>query len=426
MTSYSRQILPLENPVMEYAWGSKTFIPGLLGRPVPAPAPAAELWMGAHPRAPSRVTIRGGETPLDRLIADDPGGTLGPRAAEEFGGKLPFLLKVLAVERPLSIQAHPDRFQAREGYRRENAAGMPVDGPFRNYRDPQPKPELLCALTPFRALCGFREPEEIAAGLKALRLGELLPAAAGFISFPGEESLRRLFGELLALAGPERTALLDRLAGPAGESPGASFLPPGSGALIASLREIHPGDPGVLSPLFLNLVRLEPEESIYLAPGVLHAYLKGAGVEIMAGSDNVLRGGLTVKHIDGEELGRILSCRCGPVRAGPARGGGVERVYPSPAEEFQLSRLLPAEGEPFHSGRRQGPEIVFCYRGRTLVEGGDGPPVELERGDSLFIPFGAGEYAVRGEAVLYRAALPPRGPNSPGNAGASPEEERRK
>ena len=407
---------------MEYAWGSKSFIPELLGQPAPAAAPAAELWMGAHPRAPSRVEIGGRRIPLDSLIADDPPGTLGPRAAKEFRGKLPFLLKVLAVERPLSIQAHPDRIQARDGYRRENAAGIPAEGPFRNYRDPQPKPELICALTPFQALCGFRKPEEIAAALSALKLGNLLPAAGEFLSSPGEDRLRRLFSELLALDGPAKQALLERLDGAGGEIPESPSLPPEVRGLIEDLRTIYPDDIGVFGPLFLNSIRLEPEESIYLAPGVLHAYLRGAGVEIMAGSDNVLRGGLTVKHIDGEELGRILSCRCGPVRAGRAAKEGVECVYPSPAAEFQLSRLLPADGEPFRSGRRRGPEIVFCYRGRTLVEGGDGPPVELGRGHSVFIPFQAGEYTIRGEAVLYRAALPPRGsiteePAGPGEGG---------
>ncbi len=409
MTSYSRQILPLENPVMEYAWGSKSFIPELLGQPAPAAAPAAELWMGAHPRAPSRVKIRGRRIPLNRLIGDDPAGTLGPRAAEEFRGKLPFLLKVLAVERPLSIQAHPDRTQARNGYRRENAAGIPADGPGRNYPDPQPKPELICALTPFAALCGFRDLGEIAGAVSDLGLGSLLPQAALFVQEPGEDRLRHLFGGLLTLADPEKKAIFGRLGGPDGARPESPFLSPETRALIASLRELYPDDVGVLSPLFLNFIRLAPEESLYLGPGVLHAYLRGDGVEIMAGSDNVLRGGLTGKHIDGEELGRILSCRCGPVRTERAGGEGVERVYPSPAEEFQLSRLLPATERLFRSGRRRGPEIIFCYRGRARVEGRNGSPAELGRGHSVFIPFKAGEYTIRGKAVLYRAALPPGG-----------------
>lgn len=394
---------------MEYAWGSSTFIPGLLGRPSPSRKPAAELWMGAHPRGPSRVEMAGSSIPLDRLIRKDPEGTLGPAAREKFGDRLPFLLKILAVERPLSIQAHPDRDQARRGFRRENAAGVPIGDPGRNYRDESAKPELLCALTPFEALCGFRDREEIAAAVSDLDLGSFLPEAERFRETPDGENLRRLFGALLALPAAEKKTLLARLGELADGARKIRPLPAEVKRWFAGLRKLYPGDIGMIAPLFLNLVRLEPEEALYLAPGELHAYLNGAGVEIMASSDNVLRGGLTAKHIDGPELAGILSCRCGPAqsfRADP--GAGVESFYPSPAEEFRLSRLQPVSSAPFRSERRQGPEIVFCYRGRARVDGESGSAGDLARGDSVFIPFGAGEYTIRGEAVLYRATLPSR------------------
>ncbi len=410
MSGYPHQILRLENPVMEYAWGSETFIPELLGGPAPAGRPAAELWMGAHPRAPSRVKIDGRPIPLDRLIGEDPEGTLGPRTAGRFQGKLPFLFKILAVERPLSIQAHPDREQARAGFLRENAAGTPIDAPDRNYRDPQPKPELLCALTPFEALCGFREPGEIAAAVSELELELILPEAGDFCRSPDRERLRRLFRALLTLPAPEKNSLLGRIGELAGEKREVTSVSPRVRDLAARLGKLYPGDLGVLGPIFLNLVQLEPEEAVYLAPGVLHAYLRGAGVELMAGSDNVLRGGLTAKHIDGAELANILSCRCGPAAVGRAEpGDGVEFIYRSPAAEYQLSRILPTPPSPFRSGHRRGPEIVFCYRGRARAAGQRGPAVELVRGDSVFIPFGAGMYSLRGEAVLYRASLPESG-----------------
>lgn len=392
---------------MEYAWGSKTFLPELLGLPVPATAPAAELWMGAHPRAPSRVKIAGSFVPLDLFIRQDPEGSLGPRTAERFRGKLPFLLKILAVDRPLSIQAHPDGDQAREGYRRENAAGIPLDDPSRNYRDPKPKPELLCALTQFEALCGFRGPDEIAAAASDLGLDSLLPEAGRFLEDPDEEKLRLLFQALLTIPAAEKKNLLGFIPDLVDGKKTARSIPAGILSRIALLAGLYPNDIGVLAPLFLNFVRLEPEEAIYLAPGVLHAYLKGAGVELMAGSDNVLRGGLTAKHIDGAELARILTCRCGPVTACQAEStDGVEFVYRTPAEEYRLSRLLPTPDGPFQSGGRRGPEIVFCHRGRARAEAETGAGSDLARGDSVFIPFGAGDYTIRGEAVLFRAAIP--------------------
>jgi len=399
---------------MDYAWGSTTFIPELLGRPCPSPKPAAELWMGAHPRGPSLVEIGGGTVPLDRLIREDPIGILGERAVEKFGERLPFLLKILAVDQPLSIQAHPDRDQARRGFRRENAAGIPVGDPGRNYRDESAKPELLCALTPFEALCGFRDPADIVVAFAELGLDALLPEAVLFRDNPGRENLRSLFRALLSLPEAEKRTVLERIGELVEEEKQCGRLPAPVRSWLARLRRLYPGDIGVSAPLFLNFVRLEPEEALFLAAGELHAYLNGAGVEIMASSDNVLRGGLTVKHIDGAELADILSCRCGPasaVRAEPGRGG--EFVYPCPAQEFQLSRLLPVSSAPFRSGRRAGAEIVFCHRGRARALGRAQPAVDLGRGDSIFIPFGAGEYSIRGEAVLYRAALPSPGPTKP-------------
>lgn len=407
MSAHFHRILRLRNPVMEYAWGSKSFIPELLGLSSPANSPAAELWMGDHPRAPSRAEIAGRLVPLDRLIRKNPEEILGPRAAKRFGARLPFLLKILAVEQPLSIQAHPDREQARRGYREENLAKIPIGCPTRNYRDPEHKPELLTALTPFEALCGFRETDQIASALSDLNLSLFLPEVARFLKSSDENHLRELFRALLTVSTSEKEVLLGRIGELADGNIEAPSIPDEIRNLIVRLRGLYPDDLGVLGPLFLNFLRLDPEEAIYLAPGVLHAYLRGAGVEIMAGSDNVLRGGLTVKHIDGGELANILSCRCGPVavRRGK-REGEVEFIYRSPAEEYQLSRLNPTGENPFRSGIRNGPEIVLCYQGQVQAKGKFGPTLDLIRGDSVFIPFEVGKYSLEGNAILYRAALP--------------------
>ena len=407
MCVHFRQILRLQNSVMEYAWGSKSFIPELLRLPSPAHSPAAELWMGDHPRAPSRAEIAGRLVPLDRLIQENPEGILGPRATRRFGPRLPFLLKVLSVEQPLSIQAHPDREQARRGYRKENSAEIPIECPSRNYRDPEHKPELLTALTPFEALCGFREPNQIAQALSDLNLSSFLSEAARFLKFPDEDHLRELFRALLTISTTGKKVLLEQIGRLTDGEAEAPSIPDEIRKLIARLRGLYPDDLGVLGPLFLNFLQLKPEEAIYLAPGVLHAYLQGAGVEIMAGSDNVLRGGLTVKHIDGGELANILNCRCGPIAVNQAKmGGGVEFIYQSPAEEYQLSRLNPTDTKPFRSGDRNGPEIILCYQGQVQAQGKFGPTLNLTRGDSVFIPFEVGKYSLEGHAVLYRAGLP--------------------
>jgi mannose-6-phosphate isomerase len=280
-------VLALDGVIRDYAWGSPTAIPQLLGLD-PDGRPAAELWFGDHPGDPSVVPALG--TTLDAVIAADPNAALGRDAIERFGPRLPFLLKVLAAEQALSIQVHPDLEQARAGFAAEDAAGIPHDAPERNYRDPNHKPELICALTPFDALCGFRPVVRTLDLLDALDIAEL-----GFLAelLRGPDALRAAFTALLTHADPGRlvSALTARL-----DAKDARL----AGVRMAAVS--FPGDVGIVLALLLNHVRLRPGEAIFLGAGNVHAYLRGTGVEIMASSDNVLRCGLTPKHIDVAEL----------------------------------------------------------------------------------------------------------------------------
>lgn len=392
----------LENSIQPYAWGSRTAIAELRGEPVPSPGPQAELWMGAHPLAPSRVLRPGGPASLAEVVARAPEVELGARALAEHGPHLPFLLKVLAAEQPLSLQAHPDERQAREGFDREEAAGLPRDAPRRNYRDPYPKPEILCALTPFEALCGFRPAAEVVALLDALgtpalgRVRELLSAR------PDPEGLREAFTQLSTLPAGARAPLVEATVAAAARAAPGPFAD--AFAWTGRLAALHPGDPGVVVALLLRLVHLAPGEALFLPAGNMHAYLHGVGVELMASSDNVLRGGLTPKHVDVPELLRVLRFDETPipvVRPRPGRPG--ESVYPTSARHFELSRIEPAEGG-FETSV-WGPELLLCTQGELTGADATGR-VALRRGAAAFVPASAGRYRLEGSGVAFRAALP--------------------
>lgn len=400
---------PLQNVVQAYAWGSRTAIATLLDRPSPAATPEAELWMGAHPVAPSRVRRDGREETLAAWIARAPEETVGRAALAEFGPRLPFLLKVLAAETPLSLQAHPSAAQARAGFAAEEAGGVPMTAPHRKYKDPSHKPELIVALTPFDALCGFRALERTQALLATLAVPALaevsrrIGAAASGASGGG---LRDAFAWIMGLDGSARAdvvaATLSACAAHA--KAGGPFA--AECAWAVELGALYPGDAGAVSALLLNLVRLAPGEAIYLPAGNLHAYLRGVGVEIMASSDNVLRGGLTPKHVDVAELLRVLDFSAGPIE--PLRGGpgDGEHVYATPAREFRLSRLeRSADGAPFVT-RPWGPEILLAVEGQLEAASARGT-LRLPRGASVFVPAAEGEYAVRGRGTLFRATIAP-------------------
>jgi len=392
----SPRILKLRNPVKSYAWGSRTAIPELLGEAA-SEVPQAELWMGAHPSAPSQVQVGEGELGLDAFVAGDPAAILGAGVAARHAGELPFLMKVLAADAPLSIQAHPSLAQAREGFARENAAGIALDAPQRNYRDANHKPELICALTRFVALDRFRAPDQVAERLGELEARDL----EGALLALREGGLASFFQTLMTLDADARRRVLGKASRVAAGSSESAL------AWVARLVDAYPGDLGALAPLYLNLVELNPGEALYLPAGELHSYLGGVGLELMANSDNVLRGGLTAKHVDVPELMTTLSFAHGPlVPVQAERVSGCERLYPSPAAEFVLSVLEVHAGQSFESPLERDVEILLCTSGGCrLSERSGGLSLELQRGESVLLPAVLGGYRVEGEGVIYRAQV---------------------
>ncbi|MFJ8183822.1 mannose-6-phosphate isomerase, class I [Streptomyces sp. NPDC096105] len=378
----------LDNTVRPYAWGSTTAIPRLLGTE-PTGEPQAEMWMGAHPGAPSRT----GRGTLAEVIGADPERELGAAAVARFGPRLPFLLKLLAAGSPLSLQVHPDLAQAQAGYEDEERRGVPITAPHRTYKDANHKPELICALTEFDGLCGFRHPLRAAELLAGLGVDSLKPYADLLHARPEEAALREVLTAVLtadpgemARTVAETAAACDRLGGP--------YAP------YAGIAHHYPGDPGVIAAMLLNHVRLQPGEALYLGAGVPHAYLDGLGVEIMANSDNVLRCGLTPKHVDVPELLRIVRFEAAdPAVLRPEAGPDGEEVYETPTDEFRLSRYVLAEGAPARDLTRGAPQILLCTAG--AVRAGEH---DLTPGHSVFVP--AGEKAeVSGTGTVFRATV---------------------
>ncbi len=364
----------LDNPIQAYSWGSRTVLADFLGRPGPAGEPQAELWIGAHPAAPSRLSS--GDS-LETHIAADPDAALGPDAVAAFGPRLPFLLKVLAVAAPLSLQVHPDRAQAERGFAAERT---PLGDPARNYKDSWPKPELLCALTDFQALCGLRDPREAAALLA------YVPSLSPVAETVARGDLRAAIETLLTW--PDA----DKAVAEAGAAPEP----------YASLAARYPGDMGVIVAMLMNEVRLTPGQALYVSAGVPHAYLDGTGVELMAASDNVLRAGLTPKHVDVPELLAIASFEPGPPHVvEPEREDGAD-VYRTPAPEFRLSRLS-AAGEPVLAAG--GPQLLLCADGAVRLRRGD-REVGLRRGDAVFAGHRGDPITLTGDGTVFRASLP--------------------
>lgn len=408
----------LEGVVRPYAWGSRTAIASLRGMPVPSPHPEAELWFGAHPQGPAHVLDAQNRPVSDLLtvIDSDPVFALGAGCTAEFGRRLPFLLKYLSAEEPLSLQAHPSAAQAREGFDRENAQGVPLDASDRNYKDPWHKPELIVAVTDFDALAGFRDPGRTIELLRALQISELDPFLGMLAGQPDREGLRALFTTWLTLPESSIRALV-----PAVLAAAVGALEAGGTPFVKELRtvlelgEMYPNDPGVLASLLLNRVSLSPGQGLYLPAGNLHAYLRGTGVEIMANSDNVLRGGLTPKHIDVPELLKVLDFT--PVAEDELqpriRMVGAERVYLTPFGEFRLSSVELDGTGMLHASSicfdMPGPQILMVLSGSIEVRPGTGDSLTVPQGRAVWLADGDPDVVVRAaasRAVFFRALVP--------------------
>lgn len=403
----SPHALRLECGAQHYDWGQRgegAFIPALLGVPA-GEKPWAELWIGAHPVRPSQALLAEEAVALPDLIAAWPDAILGKNGAKRFRGRMPFLLKVLGAERMLSIQAHPNKAQAEEGFAREEAAGVPRGAGERRYRDRNHKPELIVALQEFVALSGFRPQAEIAQALARHPELAAIAHAAG-----GTGSIEGLFTAVMGLAPGALDDSIGRLVSRlAMEDQKRPFRRDEHEfwMLRADRQFARDGrrDAGVLAMVLLNLVRLEPGQALFLEAGELHSYLEGVGVELMADSDNVLRGGLTSKHVDVAELTRVLTFRCGPARPfGPDPDG----VYPTPAEEFELTAITLEAGDSWITPvGRDGPDVLLVTEGwPTLRAHGD--ERALPRGASVLVPAPVQTYELRapGHARIFRATVP--------------------
>ena len=389
----------LRNQIQHYAWGSRTFLAELRGSE-PGREPEAELWIGAHPALPSQVELDGGWTPLDRAISEHPERLLGSFDSDSqqpaASSTLPILLKILAIRKPLSLQAHPTADQALAGFEREQASGLKVDHPKRNYRDPYAKPEVICALSAFEALSGFRPPEDVANDLGLLGLLDLLP-----IDLNEALPLESFFTRLCRLEDDRVDELLKRTQ--------QVDCPAGSDQLLAQrlawtrhLNETYPRDRAVVSPLFLNLVQLQPGECLFTRAGTLHTYLDGAGVELMTSSDNVLRAGLTAKHLDTEELLQILDFESRPpTRPRLAETSPGRHTLEETGATFGLDRLTVDQQLMLETSSRA--ELWLCAAGRSQVKEPSGATSMLSAGDGLLVAPPQTTLQVVGPTTLFRA-----------------------
>ncbi|MBJ8338414.1 mannose-6-phosphate isomerase, class I [Antrihabitans sp. YC3-6] len=400
----------LRGALRNYAWGSRTALAELCGRPVPSVHPEAEMWFGAHPADPARLLIGDDAVSLLDAVAADPVRELGSDVAPRFGNRLPFLLKLLAAEEPLSLQAHPSAIQARDGFARENRARVPIDAPTRNYRDDSPKPELVVALDRFEALAGFRDPHATIALFAALEVPALAKYSALLAGQPDSSGLRALFTTWITL--PERALatllpeVLDGCVAYLSASHGRGQFGKEVRTAI-ELADTYPGDAGVLCSLLLNRITLQPGEGLYLDAGNLHAYLRGVAVEIMANSDNVLRGGLTPKHVDVPELLRVLDFEPVEVPILHPGGAGGARRYPTPAAEFALSRIDLDATNPTADVTVDGPNILLCTKGSVQLRSGD-TVLELRRGAAAWVSAADAHVSVttsEGNAQMFCASV---------------------
>lgn len=415
-TALSR-LLRLQCGVQHYAWGDTDYIPALLERANPERQPYAELWLGAHPDLPSNAEVGGVPVPLHECIRQHPEEILGPDVCRAFGPQLPYLLKVLSARSALSIQVHPSKDRARAGFARENMAGIPISAPNRNYRDENHKPELLAALTDFYALRGFRPLPQIAHVVREVpELTTLMPdfePTAGRLRALYENFMRLPQAEVDGVLGPLVRRLTDRH-----QRVAFSKIEREYWILRADREYSRAGhhDRGLFSIYLLNLVHLQPGEAIYLPDGVLHAYLEGSGMEIMANSNNILRGGLTPKYVDVEELlanVEFVGKEAETLHASPI-GGTPEWVYNTPAGEFELRRIEVAAAQSHENGIAYSAEIVILVategEPRVTAVAGD-QTLALRKGDAILVPHGlAYIITATAPARLYKATVPATGP----------------
>lgn len=412
-------MLPLTCALRDYDWGSTSLIPRFLDVPADGTTTYAEMWLGAHPGDPAHLPD--GQR-LDDYIASRPEAALGVHNVETFGPRLPYLLKALAAARPLSLQVHPTSQRARIGYELEDQAGIPVGAPHRSYQDRHHKPEMIVALTRFEGMAGFRDVEKTTQILRLLQHPWADGIAKQLEDGPAFQALHAVVTEILALSDPplrELTAEIAQAARDAEQRGHAATRPIGRHYLdrasverestrlfaqTALLAERYPADPGVLVTLLLNHVVLSPGEAMFLDAGVVHAYTSGFGIEIMASSDNVVRAGLTSKHVDVPELLEIASFTpIPPPLWEPTPSGPGELHYNPPVTEFGLTVLRP--GDDRLAGPASGPRIVLSLEGDLRVTT-RGDERVVRRGEAVFVEDHEGPLRVAGHGAAVVASIP--------------------
>lgn len=393
---YSRCFFPMHNVIQTYAWGSRTSLNQLFDLPNPDQQPQAELWMGAHPNGCSLVELDQRTWRLSELIARDPAAFLSTDTANHFG-ELPYLFKVLAADKALSIQVHPSKTEAEAGFAKEQQAGIPLTAAERNYKDPNHKPELVYALTPYQAMNGFRSITQIIEHFSALKIAAIAPLLEALIERQTEAGLQKFFTDLLSLQGEEKEDALEDLLAHAQRKVAEPLF-----ALIVELAHSYPNDIGLFAPLMLNVLTLQPGEAMYLDARTPHAYLKGTGLEIMANSDNVLRAGLTPKHMDIQELARCTHFVEKPaqtLRLTPHIDGQAQH-YSVPVPDFKFTLYLSAQQQLITTNSA---EILLPLDNEMTVSHANGDSVTLAKGQSLFIPAYVGQYTLRSQGRVARA-----------------------
>lgn len=388
----------LQGTMIHYPWGTFDAIHELL-RTEPDGRPLAEFWLGAHPLAPSALS----GTTLDAALEQRP-ALLGDKSVAAFGPRLPFLMKILSARHALSLQAHPNRDQAEAGFAAEEAAGLPRESPQRTYKDTWPKPEVLVALDEFRTLAGFRDPAITAELFNALQAGpEVDRLIAPLRARGGEAGLQEVFLQVLSLDADQRDVVDAVLSAAVTHRDADGQL--GQFAKVAlELDDVFPGDPGIVAALLMNPVTLQPGEALFVPPGRMHAHMRGTGIEVMASSDNVLRGGLTSKHIAVDELVTVVDFAWGTptVRKAQETSPGVW-TYETPAPEFEVNRIETTLDTTVALPERSDARILLVTRGQLTLASATGT-LELTQGDAAFLSANDADIRATGDAQAFLAS----------------------
>lgn len=391
----SQHFFPMQNVIQDYIWGSRTSISELLGINNPENKHQAEIWMGAHPNGCSKIIVNGKTQLLADFIKQNQSTALTTKTETQFN-ELPYLFKVLAANEALSVQVHPNKKQAEIGFAKEDKANIPHSAANRNYKDPNHKPELVYALTPYIAMNGFRELTEIIMLFKKVNISAIQHLINAFSEEVNSNGLKAFFSTLLLLHGEIKETAVKALVEYANANKEDPLF-----SIILDLSNQHPGDIGLFSPLMLNVITLQPGEAMYLTACTPHAYIKGTGLEIMASSDNVLRAGLTAKYIDVKELVACTQFKATPfstLRFNPEeKDGGL--YYAIPVDDFKFTLYKSINNLTIQT---KSADIILALDTIVTINHENGETAIINKGESLFIPAYTKNYQLTSEGRIAR------------------------